>query len=109
MFTFNPVVSTSVCAAVLVGTLAASTPALAERQCAPREAVVERLNGTYGEVLQSIGLGVEGVMVETFVSEETGTWTITVTTPNGNTCLVASGQSWMKAPVQTEIKLGEDA
>jgi len=67
------------------------------RNCAPREAVVERLATTYGERRQSVGLGKQGeqgVMIETFASANTGTWTITVTTANGQTCLVASGQSW---------------
>ncbi|WP_390923772.1 hypothetical protein [Parasedimentitalea psychrophila] len=64
------------------------------RNCAPREAVVERLASTYGESRQSIGLGERGMVIETFASADTGTWTITVTTPNGLTCLVASGQSW---------------
>ena len=72
-------------------------PATAQQQnrnCAPREAVVERLANTYGESRQSIGLGERGMVIETFASQDTGTWTITVTTPNGLTCLVASGQSW---------------
>jgi len=64
------------------------------RNCAAREAVVDRLANTYGESRQSIGLGEQGMMIETFASSDTGTWTITVTTPNGQTCLVASGQSW---------------
>ena len=73
-----------------------AVPAVAQqnRNCAPREAVVDRLASTYGESRQSIGLGDQGVMIETFVNADTGTWTITVTTPNGQTCLVASGQSW---------------
>jgi len=66
------------------------------RSCAPREAVVERLATAYGEVRQSIGLGERGMLVETFASTDTGTWTITATTPNGQTCLVASGQAWMQ-------------
>ena len=37
---------------------------------------------------------VNNAVVETFVSAQTGTWTITVNTPNGTTCLVASGQSY---------------
>lgn len=71
-------------------------PATAEqnRNCAPREAVVDRLASTYGESRQSIGLGERGMVIETFASRETGTWTITVTAPNGLTCLVASGQEW---------------
>jgi hypothetical protein len=41
-----------------------------------------------------MGLGANNAVVEVFASEETGTWTITVTMPSGLTCLVASGQSF---------------
>lgn len=64
------------------------------RNCAPREAVVDRLAEGYGETRRSMGLGANNAVVEVFASDETGTWTITVTTPNGLTCLVASGQSF---------------
>ena len=62
--------------------------------CAPRQAVLERLADRYGETRQSIGLGANNAVVEVFASSETGTWTITVTLPTGITCLVASGQSF---------------
>ena len=39
------------------------------------------------------------MLVETFASAETGTWTITVTMPTGVTCLVASGQAFETASV----------
>lgn len=64
------------------------------RNCAPRDAVVSRLAEGYGETRQSMGLGANNSVVEVFASEKTGTWTITVTNPNGLTCLVASGQSF---------------
>lgn len=64
------------------------------RNCAPRDAVVDRLADGYGESRQSMGLGANNAVIEVFASDETGTWTITVTTPNGLTCLVASGQSY---------------
>jgi hypothetical protein len=64
------------------------------RNCAPRQIVLERLATKYGETRQSIGLGANNAVVEMFASTETGTWTITVTTPEGLTCLVASGQSF---------------
>lgn len=64
------------------------------RNCAPRDAVVSRLAEGYGETRQSMGLGANNAVVEVFASEETGTWTITITSPNGMTCLVASGQSF---------------
>ncbi|MFT7594083.1 MAG: hypothetical protein ACI8R4_001401 [Paracoccaceae bacterium] len=64
------------------------------RNCAPRDVVLERLSGSYGETRQSIGLGANDAVVEVFASHESGTWTITVTTAAGVTCLVASGQSF---------------
>lgn len=62
--------------------------------CAPRPMVIERLAQSYGETRQTIGLGARGVLIETFASPDTGTWTITATSPDGMTCLVASGQSF---------------
>lgn len=64
------------------------------RNCAPRDAVVDRLAEGYGETRQSVGLGSNNAIVEVFASSETGSWTITVTMPGGLTCLVASGQSY---------------
>jgi len=62
--------------------------------CAKREAVVSRLAQAYGETRQSIGLAANNAVIEVFASDETGTWTITVTTSDGRTCLVASGQAF---------------
>lgn len=64
------------------------------RNCADRETVVDRLAEGYGESRQSMGMGANNSVIEIFASIETGTWTITVTLPNGQTCLVASGQSF---------------
>ncbi|WP_371168207.1 hypothetical protein [Aliiroseovarius sp. 2305UL8-7] len=67
----------------------------AERlNCAPRNALIERLAEAYGETRRSIGLAANNTMVEVFASSESGTWTITVTTPQGITCLVANGRSF---------------
>lgn len=75
--------------------------------CGPRDQVVSRLSATYGETVQSMGLGSNNGIVEVYASAETGTWTITVTMANGQMCLIASGQSFepMIAPVQAA---GED-
>jgi hypothetical protein len=74
--------------------IAATNIAEAQSNCAPREVVVERLATGYGETRHSIGLAANNSMLEVFASLETGTWTITVTTPGGATCLVASGSSF---------------
>lgn len=79
------------------------TTVLAQGQnCSNRDQVVERLASKYGESRQSIGMAPKGRVVEVYASLETGTWTITVTMPNGITCLVASGQSYesLEEPVE---------
>ncbi|WP_293576525.1 hypothetical protein [Phaeobacter sp.] len=81
-------------AAAAMTLLAAPTEAQSSSNCAPRDLVVKRLAEKYGESRQSIGIGQRGMVMETFASEESGSWTITVTNPSGMTCLVASGQSY---------------
>ncbi len=83
-----------VAASGLIAMTSGTATAQNARNCAPREAVVDRLASGYGESRQSMGLGANNSVVEVFASAETGTWTITVTTPNGVTCLVASGQAF---------------
>lgn len=78
------------------------------RNCAPREVVLERLANGYGETRRSIGLGVNNAVIEVFASTETGTWTITVTLANGMTCLVASGQAF-ETLAETLPAQGKDA
>lgn len=96
----------AVCLAATVS-LPAVTHAQAARNCADRDKVLERLNTAFGETRQSVGLGTNNSMMEIFASEETGTWTITVTLPTGKTCLIASGQAFENLPPQ-KVK-GEDA
>ncbi len=75
--------------------------------CAPRERVVQRLADSYGETRQAIGLGANNAVIEVFASDETGTWTITVTMASGMTCLVASGQAYERLAEALPAK-GED-
>ncbi|RMD93682.1 MAG: hypothetical protein D6811_04470 [Alphaproteobacteria bacterium] len=62
--------------------------------CAERARVLEQLAGRYGETRQSMGLASNNALIEVFASEETGSWTITMTLPSGLTCLIASGQAY---------------
>lgn len=78
----------------LVALAAQQVSAEIPRNCAPRQVVMERLTGGYGETRQSIGLGANNALVEVFASEDTGSWTITVTLPSGVTCLVAAGNAF---------------
>jgi hypothetical protein len=62
----------------------------------------------FGETRQSMGLGANNAMVEVFASPTSGTWTITITSSRGVTCLVASGQAF-EAQAMATPKAGSDA
>lgn len=62
--------------------------------CAPRDKVVERLEGKYSEGVHARGLAANGTVVEVWGSKESETWTVTATAPSGLTCLIASGESF---------------
>lgn len=64
------------------------------RNCAPRHEVVKRLTETYGETRQGMGIARQGAVMEVYASKQSGSWTITVTLPDGMTCLVALGQTY---------------
>ena len=66
----------------------------AEELCASRDDVLRSLTEKYGESRQGVGLAHNRALMELFASSETGSWTITVTTPDGKTCLVATGQNF---------------
>jgi len=63
-------------------------------RCAAHNDVVERLSQIYGERRQAIGLATGSSVMEVYASDESGSWSITVTQPGGPTCLVASGQGF---------------
>lgn len=94
--------------AALMAISTSSAQAQQARNCGPRDLVVTRLAEGYGETRQSMGLGANNAVIEVFASEESGTWTITVTTPNGMTCLVASGQAFEELAEALPAK-GNDA
>ena len=64
------------------------------QNCAPRDDVVKQLAETYGETRRGLGLARQGAVMELYASDNSGSWTIAVTLPNGLTCLVASGQAY---------------
>ncbi len=79
-------------AALLVAAATAALPAGAQsRSCGDRDRIVAILAERYGETVRSMGLAANASIFEVFASDETGSWTITMTTPDGQTCLMASG------------------
>ncbi len=72
----------------------ATQNAFAAPNCAERSFVLNELAGKYRETRRAIGLAANNTMMEMFASADTGTWTLTVTMPDGTTCLVASGNGF---------------
>lgn len=82
--------------AFILALLVSVTPAVAQQACAPHDVISGGLKAKYGETVQSRGLDGQGRLVEVYASDETGSWTITYTLPDGMTCLVASGSDFSR-------------
>ena len=85
---------------ILTMTLTAiSTPVLAAK-CADRKQIVERLQSRFSEQLTVGGLqrakNAMSVM-EIWSSQETGTYTVLLTDPDGTSCIVAAGTDFFEA------------
>lgn len=82
---------------VIFGFMILLTACLAEAQglmrCADREVIVERLINRYGESLTATGMNRQQVM-EIWTSEETGSFTVLLTSPDGMSCIAATGRNW---------------
>jgi hypothetical protein len=78
----------------LFGLIFACGPASAGPECAARDQMVTVLSDRYGETRRGLGVAANNSVMELFASAETGSWTITVTMPDGLMCLVATGQSF---------------
>ena len=82
------------------------TTAQTRGMCAERSAVLKNLTKKYGETRRSMGLAANNGIVELHASGDTGSWTITVTHPNGMTCFVAAGNSFETVEEELPASLG---
>ena len=80
--------------AALAAAFFVSGPALAQSQCAPRDALLEQLETSYGEVPAGLGVASHGVLLEVIMTPDGATWSMVVTSPGGISCLVATGEGW---------------
>jgi len=58
------------------------------------ELLTRYLAQRYAETRVARGLSSNGRMIEVFASGDGATWTMVVTTPQGHSCIVASGEGW---------------
>ncbi len=77
--------------------LAAVNPALSHQlQCGKTTEVRSKLSMKYGETSTSVGVTADGGLAEVLISKDGGTWTILVSYPNGNSCMIANGEGWRR-------------
>lgn len=82
----------SVLALVLM--LALRPPAAAQQVCMARSELSSMLGDRFAEKQVAYGLSANGRMVEIYATGDGATWTMVVTTPEGQSCIVASGEAW---------------
>ena len=65
--------------------------------CVPRPEALKQLAETWGETRRSIMLSRGSNVFEVYAADETGTWTILRTTPDGVSCIIESGTAFEAA------------
>ncbi|MDH3666600.1 MAG: hypothetical protein OEN23_06685 [Paracoccaceae bacterium] len=68
--------------------------------CGNRTDIVSQLGEKYGERRRSLGVTGRRGVLEIFVSDETGSWTILLTNAQGTTCLMAAGEAYETVPTE---------
>lgn len=89
-------VGSAVCAVLIaLGAVLIGGPADAQQpRCLPHEIAVEQLTQRLGEEVMGRGLASSGRAVLELFATKSGSWTLLTTDVNGQTCVVASGESW---------------
>lgn len=84
--------------AALALALLAAPAAAQQMHCAPRQIVLDTLAAQYGEARAAVMLSDRGALVE-IIASTSGTWSLLVATPEGVTCLAASGHAFEAIPL----------
>ena len=75
----------------------------AERPCAQTDRLSELLDRSYGEMPVSTGLQRNGQLLQIYASSTTRSWTAVTTTPQGVSCVLATGQRWGEESGKKEV------
>lgn len=70
-----------------------------DSNCGQRTTVLDYLSGKYSEKPIAMGIAANGGLIEVLTSTDGTTFTIIVTMPEGETCMVAAGEAWENLPM----------
>lgn len=84
----------------LIAALASASSESAAQQvpCNKRDDVLGHLAQKYQEVPVAIGVTNRGSLVEVLSTDDGKTWTIIISSPDGEACMVAAGEGWRALP-----------
>jgi hypothetical protein len=91
-------------AATLIAAPAFAQTASPGPACVKRADLIKHLEAKYHEAPSAVGLADNGALLEVFSSKSGETWTVTVTMPNGISCMVATGQQWQDVPRVAQVE-----
>ncbi len=80
-----------------------SSVAMAQVQCGQRDKIVAWLAAKYKEAPIASGVSSTGSLIEVLSTHDGETWTLIVSSPDGNSCLIASGQGWRSKPLEVDV------
>ncbi len=80
-----------------------SSAAMAQVQCGQRDYIVKRLAVEYKEAPIASGANGKENLIEVLSARDGETWTLIVTSPDGNSCVIASGHGWRAKPHEIDI------
>ncbi len=92
--------TTIACASLVLAAALSLAPSegAAQATCNQRDNVLGHLAQKYREVPVAIGVTNRGGLVEVLSTGDGKTWTIIISTPDGQSCLVAAGEGWRAVP-----------
>ena len=77
---------------------AAIRPAAAMEACILHDVALQQLSKSYSEQVAGRGLTADGQKMIELLTSEDGSWTLIITDVHGNTCMLASGDVWVRLP-----------
>ncbi len=74
--------------------------------CTYRDSAVSHLSSAYRERTVALGLASNGGVLEILTNEAGTIWSIILTTPDGVSCMVATGEHWEPVqPIKTRSRI----
>jgi len=87
-------------AALSLALILTAAPAFAQVACNNRDKIIAWLGSRYNETPVATGVSDKGALIEVLTTKDGTTWTILLTSPNGTSCIVETGQAWQSKALE---------